>query len=157
MTLIVLFLFRVVSGFFFHLLYLKIESCYVIFMQKKKFLGEFYLLKEFICNETQNGPENTLTGNRRNTLSPKTNIKREFVICFRFVNIKVSWNLRKRKLFGLSVEACVAERLTLWNFDLEVRGVSLACGVVFLDKELYSTLSFFTHVYKWIPGIHCWV
>ena len=37
MTLIVLFLFRVVSVFFFHLLYLKIESFYVIFMQKKNF------------------------------------------------------------------------------------------------------------------------
>ena len=32
--------------------------------------------------------------------------------------------------------------------DLEVRGLSLAHCVVSLDKELYSTLSLFTQVYK---------
>ena len=47
------------------------------------------------------------------------------------------------------MEACVAERLTL---DLEVRGSSLAGRIVSLDKELYSTLSLFTQVYKWVTG-----
>ena len=34
--------------------------------------------------------------------------------------------------------------------DLEVWGSSLACGVVSLDKKLYSSLSLFTQVYKWV-------
>ena len=49
------------------------------------------------------------------------------------------------------VEACVAERLTPRTPDLEVRGSSLARRVVSLGKELYSTLSLFTQVYKWVP------
>ena len=48
--------------------------------------------------------------------------------------------------------ACVAERLT----PLEVRGSSPARRVVSLDKELYSTLSLFTQVYKWVPATYCW-
>ena len=40
--------------------------------------------------------------------------------------------------------------------DLEVRGSSLASRVVFLNKELYSTLSLFTQVYKWVPATYCW-
>ena len=28
--------------------------------------------------------------------------------------------------------------------------------VVSLDKKLYSTLSLFTHVCKWVPATHCW-
>ena len=32
------------------------------------------------------------------------------------------------------------------------RGSSLARRVVSLDKELYSTLSLFTQVYKWVPA-----
>ena len=53
------------------------------------------------------------------------------------------------------VEACVAEWLTPKTAGLEVRGSSLACRVVSLDKELYSTLSLFTQVYKWVPdGSH---
>ena len=111
MTLIVLFLFRVVIVF-------KNTEFLCDFYAEEKFLDDFYLLMEFICNETQNGLVNALMGNRRNTLSPKTNIKRELVICFRFVNIKgqlkfAQKKMFKRKLFGLSVEACVAERLTL--------------------------------------------
>ena len=50
------------------------------------------------------------------------------------------------------MEACVAERLTLRTLDLEVRGSSLAGRIVSLDKELYSTLSLFTQVYKWVTG-----
>ena len=37
-----------------------------------------------------------------------------------------------------------------------VRGSSLAHRVVSLDKELYSTLSLFTQVYKWVPATYCW-
>ena len=41
--------------------------------------------------------------------------------------------------------------------DLEVWGSSLAQRVVpfSLDKELYSTLSLFTQVYKWVPVTYC--
>ena len=46
------------------------------------------------------------------------------------------------------MEASVAERLTPRTPDLEVKGSSLACRVVFLDTERYSTLSPFTKVYK---------
>ena len=53
------------------------------------------------------------------------------------------------------MEACVAERLTPRTLDLEVRGSSLARRVVSLDKELYSTLSLFTQVYKWVPVTYC--
>ena len=104
--------------FFFSFIILKNREFLCDFYAEEKFLDDFYLLMEFICNETQNGLVNALMGNRRNTLSPKTNIKRELVICFRFVNIKgqlkfAQKKMFKRKLFGLSVEACVAERLTL--------------------------------------------
>ena len=40
--------------------------------------------------------------------------------------------------------------------DLEVPGSSLARRVVSLDKELYSSLSLFTQVYKWVPATYCW-
>ena len=33
---------------------------------------------------------------------------------------------------------------------------SLTRHVVSLDKELYSTLSIFTQVYKWVPTSYCW-
>ena len=42
---------------------------------------------------------------------------------------------------GNFVEAFVAVQLTPCTPDLEVRGSSLSCRVVSLDKELYSTLS----------------
>ena len=59
--------------------------------------------------------------------------------------------------FPLSdVEACVAERLTPRTLDLEVWGSTLARRVVSSDKELYSTLSLFTQVYKWGPATYCW-
>ena len=51
---------------------------------------------------------------------------------------------------------CVAGRLTSQTPDLEVRGSSLARRVLSLDKELYSTLSLFTQVYKWVPATYCW-
>ena len=41
----------------------------------------------------------------------------------------------------LQEAADVAMRLTNWTLDLEGRGSSLACRIVSLDKELYSTLS----------------
>ena len=43
----------------------------------------------------------------------------------------------------------MAERLT--PLDLEVRCSRLVHHVVSLDMELYSTLSLFTQVYKWVP------
>ena len=49
----------------------------------------------------------------------------------------------------------MADWLTSQTPDLEVQGSSLACCVVSLDKELYSTLSLFTQVYKWIPATYC--
>ena len=36
-----------------------------------------------------------------------------------------------------------------------VGGSSLARRVVSLDEEVYSTLSLFTQVYKWIPATYC--
>ena len=49
----------------------------------------------------------------------------------------------------------MTERLTPRTLDLEVRDSSLARRVVSLDKELYSTLSLFTQVCKWVPAKHC--
>ena len=48
----------------------------------------------------------------------------------------------------------MAGRLTPQTLDLEVRGSSLARHFVPLDKELYSTLSLFTQVYKWVPATY---
>ena len=45
--------------------------------------------------------------------------------------------------------------LTPQTLDLEVRGLSLACGIVSLDKEPNSTLSLFTQVYKWVLATYC--
>ena len=53
-------------------------------------------------------------------------------------------------------EACVAKWLTPRTLELEVQGLSLAQSIVSLDKELYSTLSLFTQVYKWVPETYCW-
>ena len=50
----------------------------------------------------------------------------------------------------------MAEWLTPQTPDLEVRDSSLARRVVSLGKELYSTLSLFTQVYKWVPATYCW-
>ena len=47
-------------------------------------------------------------------------------------------------------------RLTPRTPDLEVRGSNLVLHVASLDKELYSTLSLFTQVYKWVPATYCW-
>ena len=55
-----------------------------------------------------------------------------------------------------SLEMGVAEWLTPQTPDLEIQGSSLARRVVSLDKELYSTLSLFTHVYKWVPATYYW-
>ena len=53
------------------------------------------------------------------------------------------------------VEACVAKGLTPGTLDQEVRGSSLPHCIVSLDKELYSTLSLFTPLYKWVPVTYC--
>ena len=55
-----------------------------------------------------------------------------------------------------SVEACVAGWLTPQTLDLEVWDSTLARHFVSLDKELYSTLSLFTQVYKWVPATYFW-
>ena len=52
------------------------------------------------------------------------------------------------------MEACAAERLTLFKL-LIWRSGSLTRRVS-LDKELYSTLSLFTQVYKWVLATYCW-
>ena len=46
----------------------------------------------------------------------------------------------------------MAERLKPRTLDLEVRGSNLARRVVSLGKELYSTLSLFSQLYKWGGG-----
>ena len=48
----------------------------------------------------------------------------------------------------------MAERLT--PLDLEVGCSRLVHHVVSLDTELYSTLSLFTQVYKWVPATYRW-
>ena len=50
----------------------------------------------------------------------------------------------------------MAEWLTPRTLDLEVLGSSLARRVASIDKELYSELSLFTQVYKWVPATYCW-
>ena len=50
------------------------------------------------------------------------------------------------------MEARLAERLTPRSPDPEVR--SLTHRLVFLDKELYSTLSLFTEL-PWVSATHC--
>ena len=50
----------------------------------------------------------------------------------------------------------MAEWLTPKTSGLEVRGSSLTRRVVSFDRELYSTLSLFTQVYKWVPATYCW-
>ena len=56
----------------------------------------------------------------------------------------IQYNLR-------TVEACVAEQSTPRTL---VGGSSLAHRVVSLDKEVYSTLSLFTQVYKWMSATY---
>ena len=58
-------------------------------------------------------------------------------------------------LVHLHAEVCVTERLTPRTPDLEFRGSSLACLFFSLDKKLYSILSLFTQVYKWVPATYC--
>ena len=50
----------------------------------------------------------------------------------------------------------MTEWLTPQTPDLDFWGSSLACRVVSLDKELYSTLSLVTQVYKWVLVTYCW-
>ena len=55
-------------------------------------------------------------------------------------------NLLKYYLIFPRVEACVAKRLTPWTLDLDPG----------FKPQLYSTLSLFTLVYKWVPATNCW-
>jgi len=61
--------------------------------------------------------------------------------------------MHKKLLLWRSVY--VAEKLTPQTLDLDVRGSSLARRIVFLDKEIYSTLSLFTQLYKWVLATYC--
>ena len=54
------------------------------------------------------------------------------------------------KYCNIHAVACMTGRLTPWTSDLELRGSSLTRRVVFLDKELYSTLCLFIHC---LPGV----
>ena len=54
------------------------------------------------------------------------------------------------------MEAYVAKRLTPRTPDLEVHDSSLARRIVSLVQELYSALSLFTQVYKWVLATYCW-
>ena len=101
MTLIVLFPFSRCKCVFFSLIILKNRELLCDFYAEEKFLGYFYLLKEFICNKTQNGPENALMENRRNTLSPKTNTYKE-----RICNLFSFCKYKKRL-----VEICAKENV----------------------------------------------
>ena len=51
----------------------------------------------------------------------------------------------------------MAKQLTPRPPDLEARGASLARQIFSLDKKLYSTLSLFIQVYKWVLVTYCWV
>ena len=71
----------------------------------------------------------------------------------------------KVKVFGIrkwptpletSCGGVCGRAVTPWTLDLEVRGSSLARRVLSLDKEIYTTLSLFTRVYKWVPATYCW-
>ena len=75
------------------------------------------------------------------------------IICFSPVKVFIMYMY---SLKGRCEEACVAEWLTPQTPDLEVRDSSLARRLVSLGKELYSTLSLFTQVYKWVPATYCW-
>ena len=70
--------------------------------------------------------------------------------------LRILWNVIFRLNYDIDlVEAFVSEQLTPQTPDLEVWSASLTCRVVSLDKELYSTLSLFTQVYKWVPATYC--
>ena len=49
----------------------------------------------------------------------------------------------------------MTDRLTPQTPDLQVWDSSLARHVVSLDKELYSIVSLFTRVYKWVAATNC--
>ena len=53
-------------------------------------------------------------------------------------------------------EAGVAEQLTPRTPDLEVRGPSHARRVISLDKEVYTTLSLFTQMQRWVSATYYW-
>ena len=73
----------------------------------------------------------------------------------RFSNLKWWENLKQLSIYPFLLEACVAEQVTPQTPDLKVWDSSLTYCVVFLDKELYSTLLLFYQVFKWVP-VTCW-
>ena len=71
----------------------------------------------------------------------------------RTISISHAWLTNPYELF---FEDCVAKWLTPWTLDLEIQASNLSLCIVSLDKELCSTLSLFTHVYKWVPATYFW-
>ena len=64
--------------------------------------------------------------------------------------------VKKKTLCGYAVAPCVTEQLKPQAMDPEVQSSSLASSDLSLDKELYSTSSLLTQVYKWVPATYCW-
>ena len=73
----------------------------------------------------------------------------------RFSNLKWWENLKQLSIYPFLLEACVAEQVTPQTPDLKVWDSSLTYCVVFLGKELYSTLLLFYQVFKWVL-VTCW-
>ena len=48
----------------------------------------------------------------------------------------------------------MGEWFTTETLDLEIWGWNLACYIGSLDKYLYSTLSLFNQLYKWVPATY---
>ena len=67
-----------------------------------------------------------------------------------FVSSRNVESIKVTKVRFFIEKACVAEWLTPQTPDLEVWASSLAHHIVSLDKELYSLLSLFIQVYKWV-------
>ena len=67
-----------------------------------------------------------------------------------FVSSRNVESIKVTKVRFFIEEACVAEWLTPQTPDLEVWGSSLAHHIISLDKELYSLLSLFIQVHKWV-------
>ena len=62
---------------------------------------------------------------------------------------------QKRLSIHVSTGGVCGSWLTPRTLDLEVRGSSLAHRIDSSDRELYSTLSIFAQVYKWVPKVYC--
>ena len=66
-----------------------------------------------------------------------------------------AWNIYRYSVHRQSA-FCELKLLLAHLLSGGVCGVSLARRVVSLDKQLYSNLSLFTQVYKWVPATYFW-